>query len=74
MTCDLARGWSKVYSSKQDFMDDLWRIGLLTLLECYDGLRSDFDKKDRLLLARAIVEVGALEGAGFVEIVPEKLN
>jgi hypothetical protein len=55
-------------------MDDLWDTGLLTLVERYDGLRSDFDTKDKLLLAKAIIEAEVLEEAGFVEIISEKPN
>jgi len=55
-------------------MDDLWRVGLLTWVEHYDGLRSDFDTRDRLVLGQAIIEVEVLEEAGFVETTPAKPN
>lgn len=74
MSFDVIRGWSKVYPSKQDCMDDLWHIGLLTLVEHFDGLRSSFDIEDRMLIARAITEQSVLKEAGFVEIIPAKAN
>jgi hypothetical protein len=68
---DLGRGWHKVYTSKKECMDDLWRVGLLTLVERYDGMRSDFEVKDRILIAQAIIEAQELETAGFVETTPK---
>ena len=62
-----ARRWHNLYPSKLECVNDLYRIGLLTLAERYETLRSDFDPKDGVLLTRTTAEADVLEGAGFGE-------
>jgi hypothetical protein len=74
MTVDMTRAWGKVYPSRLACAIDLCQIGLLTIMDQDDMLRSDFDTKDRMLLHLSTVEAKALEEAGFVEMSPAKLN
>jgi hypothetical protein len=74
MTCDLVRGWTKVYPSKLVCAIDLARLGLLTMMEQEDVLQSDFDIKDKILSTNASVEAEELEKGGFEEIITAKVN
>jgi hypothetical protein len=74
MTVDLARAWGKVYPSKLACAIDLRRIGLLTIMDQDDMLRSDFDTKDRIVWTRTDADPELLRRSGFVEIIPAKAN
>jgi len=71
---EAARRWRKLYPSKEVCADELWRLGLLTLVERYDALRSDFDTEDRVLILKTCAEVEVLTEAGFVEATTPKPN
>jgi hypothetical protein len=62
----VGKGWHKMYPSQKKCIDDLYRLGLLTLVERYDALRSDLSN-DRIFIASAIIEADVLELAGFVD-------
>jgi hypothetical protein len=66
------RSWHKMYPSKRQCVNDLCRIGLLTLLERYDALQSEFDSKDSVIVIPAITTVRMLDKEGFVETVPNE--
>jgi hypothetical protein len=74
MTVDLARAWTKIYPSKLVCAIDLRRIGLLTIMDQDDLLRSDFDTKDKIIWTRTDADPELLKSSGFVEIIPTKLN
>jgi hypothetical protein len=73
-TLDFARMWYKMYPSKLECVADLSQLGLLTIMDHDDVLKSDFDTKDRILTTTTSAESEALDEAGFVAITPAKLN
>jgi hypothetical protein len=74
VTVDLARVWSKIYPSKWECASDVYRIGLLTIMDHDDLLKGDFDIENRTLMSETEVDADLLNGAGFVETTPAKLN
>jgi hypothetical protein len=73
-TLDFARVWNKVYPSKRECAADLALLGLLTIMDQDDVLKSDFDTKNRILTTTTSAEPEVLDEAGFVEITPAKPN
>ena len=73
-TLDFAGLWHKFYPSKSECVSDLAQLGLLTIMDQDDVLKSDFDIKDRVLTTVASTEEDLLTKAGFVKITPAKLN
>ena len=67
----VGRGWHKMYPSKRECVNDLCRIGLLTLIERFDVMQRDFDINERMLVIPTIAEAKALQNAGFVESTPK---
>jgi hypothetical protein len=74
MAHDLSRMWSKMYPSKLVCAIDLGRIGLLTIMDQDEVLKSDFVTRERVLMTHTSVEVEVLEQEGFNEFIPPKLN
>ena len=74
MTQDLARMSNEMYPSKLVCAIDLLRIGLLTIMDQDDVLQSDFETRDKILMTHTTIEADVLEEAGFVEIIPAKVN
>ena len=74
ITVDCARGWSKIYPSKQECASDLREIGLVTILNQHDVMKSDFDMRDRILMFQTAAQAELLEEAGFVETTPVVVN
>ena len=68
------RRWRKIYPSKRECLAELTEIGLLTIWEQDDMLKSDFDKEDRVLVVRTKVEAEVLAHAGFEEMTAAKVN
>jgi hypothetical protein len=71
---EAGRRWSKVYPSKQECLAELCQIGLLSIWDQDAVLKSDFDKKDRVLIVRSNVEPEVLAHADFVEMTSAKVN
>jgi len=63
-----------VYPSKQECLAELCQIGLLSIWDQDAMLKSDFDKKDRVLIVRSNVEPEVLAHADFVEMTSAKVN
>ena len=55
-------------------MAELCQIGLLSIWDQDAMLKSDFDKKDRVLIVRSNVEPEVLAHADFVEMTSAKVN
>jgi hypothetical protein len=74
LTVDLARAWNKMYPSRLACAIDLRQIGLLTIFDQDDLLRSDFDTKDKIIWTRVDADPEFLKKSGFTEIIPAKPN
>jgi hypothetical protein len=68
------RSWSKTYDSKLSCVTELKILDLLTPDEADETLGSDFDIKDRILIARSETDPVTLEEAGFLELKPDVVN
>jgi len=71
---EAGRRWRKLYPSKEVCVDELWRLGLLTLVERYDALHGDFATQDKALVIQTTAEALELEEAGFVETTRQRVN
>lgn len=71
---DFSRGWYRFYSSKRECADHLRDLGLITIMDQDQVVKSDFDLEDRILTTSSETTVEILEAAGFVEFTPRKLN
>jgi hypothetical protein len=74
LTVDLCRAWAKVYPSRLACATDLRQIGLLTIMDQDDLLRSDFDTRDKIIWTNDDADPELLKKSGFVEIIAATVN
>lgn len=70
----ITESWIKDYSSRQDCISELRCIDLLTPEEADEALASDFDTKERILIAHSNADSGTLQESGFIKQVLDLPN
>jgi len=64
---NLSKLWHKLYPSKDECVAGLGRLGLLTIIELADALKSGSDSKESIILAQTSVDTEWMVKSGFVE-------